>query len=539
MPRESYRIADLIVDVGAATVERDDESLPVRGLSFDLLVALARHAPDVVDHDTLAREVWELASVTDETIMQRVTLLRRALGDEASRPTYVRSVRGRGYALVPQVEPIAPAPEPDNGASRRSSVIWAVAAALVVVAGVAGLGYRRGDGAGQQSSSTVKTAPLTANEMVRQADEFLARHRQTDNELAIDLYERSLELEPDHPRALVGLSLGLSQRVSKFNHPPAEARRALDLAERRLAAAPEDARAHYARAFALDCRGRIGPALESYQRAAALDPDNRVPKADAAYLQMVRGDFVDALAVNLEVLAAGERLHYVEVEIGWSLALLGFEDAAAIWLQRALDLWPDSPFAGSTFARFRLHQGRLGEAERLAVEAIGRGVERAELPTTLGNIALLRGDRQQAAQRYVDAEKLSSRINPAALRLLVLEKGKPTAEARYRELAEAVRDGLAEGDEWPGTAVNEMLLHAGFGEFEAALTALDTAIDLGYRESAWLMLDPVLGALREHPGFVDRIERIALELERERQALLAAPELTDAFLNVTPRAPSD
>jgi len=86
MPRERYRVGDLSVDVGAATVERDGEPLKLPGLSFDLLVALARHAPDVVDHDTLADEVWSQVVVSDETIMQRVTLLRRALADDASEP---------------------------------------------------------------------------------------------------------------------------------------------------------------------------------------------------------------------------------------------------------------------------------------------------------------------------------------------------------------------------------------------------------------------------------------------------------------------
>jgi len=527
MTRERYGIGDLVVDVGAASVERNGEPVQLRGLSFDLLVVLARNAPDVVDHDTLAKEVWDLAAVSDETIMQRVTLLRRALGDDASEPTYVRSVRGRGYALVPAVTSIEERP-------RRSIVLWWVAAALLIAVAIAALALLLPQQAMQGTRAEVKTAPLTADELARQAEVFLRRHRETDNEIAIDLFERSLALERDNARALVGLSLGLSQRVAKFNHPAVEAARALELAERRVAAAPDDPRAHYARAFALDVQGRIGPALESYRRAAALDPENRAARADAAYLMMVRGDLADALAVDLEVLTAGERLHYLEVQIGWSLALMGYESAAAVWLQRALDLWPDSLFAGLTFARFRLHQGRLSEAERLAQEALDRGVRRAELPAILGHVALLRGDREAAARRYAEAGELNPGIEPGALRVLLLGADQPGAEVRYLQLVSELDRALAEGDEWPGTAVDKMLLHAGFGDLEAALVALDTAIDLGYRESAWLMLDPALGALREHPGFVERIERIALEIEEERAALLAAPGVMDAFLDPNP-----
>ena len=231
MPRERYRIADLVLDVGAATVERRGEAVPLGGLSFDLLVALARRAPDVLDHDTLGREVWKLDAVTDETIMQRVALLRRARGDDAQRPTYVRSVRGRGYALVPDVTAVDERPAP-------RATRWIVAGLLT--AGVLTLVYARWAPIGERPVADVRTAPLSADELVGQADGFLARHRETDNELAIDLYERALELEAGHARALVGLSLALSQRVTKFNHPPDEGRRALELAERRLAAAPDD-----------------------------------------------------------------------------------------------------------------------------------------------------------------------------------------------------------------------------------------------------------------------------------------------------------
>ena len=523
MSRERYSIGDLMVDVGAARVERRGEELRLPGLSFDLLVALTRRAPDVVGHDTLAADVWKLDSVTDETIMQRVALLRRALGDAASEPTYVRSVRGRGYTLVPEVVAL-------SAEVPRRFPLGGVAALVAIVAAVAVLvGMVLRDEPGE-ASTAVTTAPLTADELAMQADEFLARHRDGDNEIAIDLYERALQLEPGHRGAMIGLSLGLSQRASKFNRSSEEARRALELADRRLAVAPDDGRAHYARAFALDSRGHVGPALESYLHAAALEPDNPVPRADAAYLQMVRGDLVDSLAANLEVLEAGERLHYLEVEIGWTLGLLGFESAAAVWLRRALDLWPDSLFAGSSFAAFRLHQGRLEEAERLAREVLDLGVERPELPTVLGDVALLRGDRAEASRRYREAVELSPGIDPGTVRLLALRQAEPGAELRYAELVAKLERDLEEGSEWPGTAVNEMLLHAAFGESDAALEALDHAIDLGYRESAWLMLDPLLGELREHPGFIERIERIALEIEDERAGLLADPRLTEAFL---------
>ncbi len=82
MDRERYRISDLAIDVGAASMTRDGESLHLPRLSFDLLVALARRAPDVVPADELITEVWQGTAVSDETLTQRVALLRALARDD-------------------------------------------------------------------------------------------------------------------------------------------------------------------------------------------------------------------------------------------------------------------------------------------------------------------------------------------------------------------------------------------------------------------------------------------------------------------------
>src|SRR5262245_3605902 len=95
----SYRVGDLIVDVGRVRVTRGDAELPLTRLSFDLLVALVEASPNLVTLDDLMHEVWPGQVVSSETISQRVKLLRIALSDEPRRPRYIVGVRGRGYRL--------------------------------------------------------------------------------------------------------------------------------------------------------------------------------------------------------------------------------------------------------------------------------------------------------------------------------------------------------------------------------------------------------------------------------------------------------
>jgi TolB-like protein/DNA-binding winged helix-turn-helix (wHTH) protein/Flp pilus assembly protein TadD len=78
--------------------------IPLSRLSFDLLLVLARHAPNLITAEELESEVWAGLVVSPTTIRKRVALLREAIGDDAEHPKYISVVRGQGYRLVPPVD---------------------------------------------------------------------------------------------------------------------------------------------------------------------------------------------------------------------------------------------------------------------------------------------------------------------------------------------------------------------------------------------------------------------------------------------------
>lgn len=102
----SYRVDDLTVDVGRHRVHRAGVEVPLPALSFDLLRTLVEHAPNLLTYDQLMHAVWPGVVVNQETVTQRVKLVRDALGDDSQNPRYIAGVRGCGYRLIPAVEPI-------------------------------------------------------------------------------------------------------------------------------------------------------------------------------------------------------------------------------------------------------------------------------------------------------------------------------------------------------------------------------------------------------------------------------------------------
>ena len=130
---QRYRIGDLELDSGTVTLSRDGEEIALPQLTFDLLHCLARHAPNVVSTDTLMDEVWPGLVINDETVKQRIKLLRRALADSSSNPRYVASVRGKGYRLVAEVSMAGDRkPQSVRLSSRRTGLAWFVTALILI-----------------------------------------------------------------------------------------------------------------------------------------------------------------------------------------------------------------------------------------------------------------------------------------------------------------------------------------------------------------------------------------------------------------------
>src|SRR3984957_11989077 len=101
----TFIVGDLRVDVGQQRITRAGIEITVPNLSFQLLLALIRVAPNVLSNDLIMARVWPGLIVSPETVAKRVNLLREALGDSAQEPRYIAGVRSRGYRLVAAVSP--------------------------------------------------------------------------------------------------------------------------------------------------------------------------------------------------------------------------------------------------------------------------------------------------------------------------------------------------------------------------------------------------------------------------------------------------
>ena len=90
----------LRVDVAAREVIVDGDAVPLTRTEFDVLEALSAHPKRVFTRAALISAVWGEDWVGDDHLVDvHIGHLRRKLGDDASNPRFVRTVRGVGYRM--------------------------------------------------------------------------------------------------------------------------------------------------------------------------------------------------------------------------------------------------------------------------------------------------------------------------------------------------------------------------------------------------------------------------------------------------------
>ncbi|GGE97327.1 winged helix-turn-helix domain-containing protein [Sphingomonas prati] len=88
---------------------RDTVELPARYL--DVLILLVKSDGALVTKDQFMDEVWRGVPVTDEALTQAIRTLRKALGDSAGAPRFIKTVPKHGYRFIAPLSETIPAAE--------------------------------------------------------------------------------------------------------------------------------------------------------------------------------------------------------------------------------------------------------------------------------------------------------------------------------------------------------------------------------------------------------------------------------------------
>ena len=127
------RVGDLEIEPETRRVWRAGKPLALQDKSFELLRYLIERHPETARHAELMQNVWKGLVVSQDTVAQRVKLLRKALGDTGTDARYLVSVHGEGYRLAVAPREAAVPEDAPTGQSRPVPRWLAVAAVVLLL----------------------------------------------------------------------------------------------------------------------------------------------------------------------------------------------------------------------------------------------------------------------------------------------------------------------------------------------------------------------------------------------------------------------
>jgi DNA-binding winged helix-turn-helix (wHTH) protein len=112
---------DYRLDPGTRQLFHRNAAVHLSPKAFELLRVLLENQPRAMSKAELHGRLWPATFVTEANLASLVAELRRALGDRAARPKFIRTVHRFGYAFNAPVTQVVDAPP---AARRACWIVW-------------------------------------------------------------------------------------------------------------------------------------------------------------------------------------------------------------------------------------------------------------------------------------------------------------------------------------------------------------------------------------------------------------------------------
>lgn len=502
----------LIQDMTASSVERRLSSMAEAG---DRMAALTAEAAP-------SQRAPTLSSASDSALISAATLASAA----------------PGVASSPATAPSA------SALPRKQRLAWAAALTALLVAG----GWWSAVSVPSLAQLYAHVAPYSeALEMQRGLESLKLSDRAGELDAADRRFATILAHSPDNAAAVAGMSLVYSLRYISDNQDEIWRQKGAAAAQQALKLNGQLALAHVAQAKADVVDGKRELALQGYERALALDPNNFLALYGKADTLRLLHRYDDAMAAAQADAARYPKERVFADEIGTIRYTQGDFKAAELAFRASIALQPDAVLAYANLSAALLSQNRQDEA----LQVLQQGLQirpSAWLYGNLGNALFLRDDYVGAAAAF-EAAVSGTKGNPANYlgwanlgdALLWIPGRESQAREAYAQAIALLSPRLMRTPDDVTLVSRQALYLARIGDKAACAALLRHALQLA-PESAYVQFRAGLTyeLIGERPRALAAIIK-AEQLGHPLKFIEAAPELValrrdPAFLNRAPVA---
>ena len=444
---------DLAIDCERRQLVRGGKEVHLSGKAFALLELLLQRRPNAVKHAEIIRHLWPETFVSPSNLATLVQEIRNALGDDARRPRFVRTIFAYGYAFIGQEDDanesaatLSVAVLPFNMADDAQYVSDGITDSLInalaedpelrVMARSTVFRFKHSSLTPQQIGQELRVDAVVAADIRQHGDHVTVAAELVSAGDGARLWGERYERKASD---LIGLEDDVAKGISRALQLDRAPREKSTAGKRR-----DEAHALYLRGqYALNQRSAasIRSAADDFRQAMAIDPQYAPPYAALADTFTLAARYVEVPTAELAGCArqAAEKALELDPSLPEAHVSMASVHDTCDWnwsaaereYQQAIALRPGDALAHQWYALLLTRLGRAGEARRQMQLALRLDPLSPRLNLAAANIHYYAGGHDEAANACAKALALDPAFPFAHLQMaLILIQQEREADAR-------------------------------------------------------------------------------------------------------------
>ncbi len=535
-----YIFEDLTLDIQIGALFRDKEKITLPKLSYDLLVALVDSSPALLSQQELLEKVWHDRVIGDETLKQRIKLLRKSLNDNASSPKYIEAIRGRGYRLIPQVKreciiKKAPSVIIDLSANDRYpdlsyvklTGLWLKLYKMGLVFFIVFITILSFDSylgsSNHLSLSSSQTVISNDNSLETKSQKlaydyyikgknYYKRYRKIDNAIAMDFFYKALLAEPKFSLAYAGLSQAYSQQLFQFNGSNEDKIKAIDYAYQAITLDNQSVESYKALGIAYYVSGWLSKSIDAHLKALLLSPSNTETVSNLGFIYSEQGQLKKAIAWHEQALVLNPEHVVSMVHAGQTLVGLGYYVFAQKWFEKAIEQQPDYLLATFHLGQLKIEMQQFEQAKDIYLEALKLYQNHPLLMQGLADSYFYANNKELAYQTYKKILDNTEDKPTEIVKLMALLASEKPSKKQLNLFVSQLKNALNQGSEKALHSYNLALIFSYLNQNDRAVRYLVQAVEQGFFNLKKVELNPLFIHLKN----LDSYQKLILNMKKKR-----------------------
>jgi TolB-like protein/Flp pilus assembly protein TadD len=367
------------------------------------------------------------------------------------------------------------------------------------------------------------TDNLSAYEYYLKGRELYTHYKKEDNEKAIDLFKKAIQLDHKYALAWAGLGDAYSQKYGRFGFDKSWIDSSKAAANNAIRLDTTSSEAFKALANAYNYALDYDKGFELIQISVRLNPNNAPAVGNLGAGYFLKGDLPEALKWEKKATTISPKNYIPFQLIGWIYRLFGDFPTAESWLKKSLEL---KPFKDSyrELAFTYIQALEKDDAIKLVPFIIASDTTNYIAYEEAGLVCSYAGDTKNAKKYFQKSIDLNPSLHtdaftfaPIGLADILLKEGKKIdAEILLSRSLSLCLDEIQKGKQDDEFRMNVAAIKAIQGKKEEALSWMQKAIDVKWQEYGLAEISPWFNNINGDARFRQMINSVKAEVNQMR-----------------------